>query len=176
MRTRDHHAICSKSGFGADLGNGRKSRSSARRRMGSQHGDPNLGRGFALQSMFSKCESIFPNSMHEFDAGDGDRRLAKSLEPKHRAQTQLGFTRSAEVVRKIMDGHRPRVWRSGRYSAQQRHGALHQTCLAHPAGDAAYGLKASEDPVSFRLKLWFGRVFILADHLAEMAQSARCAK
>jgi transposase len=81
------------------------------------------------------------------------------------------FTRSAEVVRKTMDGHRPNVWTSDRYSAQQRHAALHQTCLAHLARDVAYGLEASEDPVSFRLKLWFDRVFILADTLAGMAQS-----
>jgi len=43
------------------------------------------------------------------------------------------FTRSAEVVRKTMNGHKPRVWTSDRYSAQQRHGTLHQTCLAHLA-------------------------------------------
>ena len=86
------------------------------------------------------------------------------------------FTRSAEVVRKTMDGHQPRVWTSDRYSAQQRHGALHQTCLAHLARDVAYGLQASEDPVSFRLKLWFDRVFILADNIAGMAQSTLRAK
>ena len=61
------------------------------------------------------------------------------------------FTRSAEVVRKTMNGHQPRVWTSDRYSAQQRHGTLHQT----GARDVAYGLEASEDPVPFRLKLWF---------------------
>jgi hypothetical protein len=27
--------------------------------------------------------------MHEFDPGDRDRRLAKSLEPEHRTQTKL---------------------------------------------------------------------------------------
>jgi transposase len=86
------------------------------------------------------------------------------------------FTRSAEVVRKTMDGRQPRVWTSDRYSAQQRHGALHQTCLAHLARDVAYGLQASEDPVSFRLKLWFDRVFILADNIASMAQSTLRAK
>jgi transposase len=48
---------------------------------------------------------------------------------------------------KTMDGHRPNVWASDRYSAQQRHGALHQTCLAHLAREVAYGLEASEDPV-----------------------------
>src|SRR5208283_3256284 len=69
------------------------------------------------------------------------------------------FTRSAEVVRKTMNGHQPRVWTSDRYSAQQRHGTLHQTCLAHLARDVACGLETSEDPIPFRLKLWFDRVF-----------------
>src|ERR1700692_440043 len=40
------------------------------------------------------------------------------------------FTRSAEVVRKTMNGHQPRVWTSDRYSAQQRPGTLHQTLPA----------------------------------------------
>jgi len=86
------------------------------------------------------------------------------------------FTRSAEVVRKTMNGHQPRVWTSDRYSAQQRHGTLHQTCLAHLARDVAYGLEASEDPIPFRLKLWFDRVFAFAADLAGMAQSTLRAK
>src|ERR1700676_5028787 len=63
-----------------------------------------------------------------------------------------------------------------RYSAQQRHGTLHQTCLAHLARDVAYGLEASEDPIPFRLKLWFDRVFAFAVDLAGMAQSTLRAK
>src|SRR5450631_1412338 len=95
---------------------------------------------------------------------------------KSAAVHMAGFTRSAGAVRKIMNGHQPRVWTSGRYSAQQRHGTLHQTCLAHLARDAAYGLEASKDPVPLRLKLWFGRVFAFAADLAGMAQSALRAK
>lgn len=51
-----------------------------------------------------------------------------------------------------------------------------QTCLAHLARDVAYGLEASEDPVPFRLKLWFDRVFAFAVDLAGMAQSTLRAK
>jgi transposase len=79
------------------------------------------------------------------------------------------FTRSTEVVRKTMNGHQPRVWTSDRYSAQQRHGTLHQTCLAHLARDVAYGLVGCEDPVPFRLKLWFDGVFDFAVDLAGLA-------
>src|SRR5215211_3134852 len=62
-------------------------------------------------------------------------------------------TRGASVVREIMDGHRPAVWLSDRYSAQQGHADRQQTCLAHLARDVAYAREASEDPVAFRLKL-----------------------
>src|SRR5215211_5736965 len=44
-------------------------------------------------------------------------------------------TRAASVIREMMDGHRPAVWLSDRYTAQQGHGAAHQTCLAHLARD-----------------------------------------
>src|SRR5215212_3134150 len=47
-------------------------------------------------------------------------------------------TRSAAVVRAMMDGHRPALWLSDRYAAQQGHGMAHQTCLAHLARDIAY--------------------------------------
>jgi hypothetical protein len=46
----------------------------------------------------------------------------------------------------------------------------------HLARNGASELEVSEDPVSFRLKLWFDRVFILAANLAGMAQSTLCAK
>ncbi|RYC28792.1 hypothetical protein D3273_27440 [Lichenibacterium minor] len=42
-------------------------------------------------------------------------------------------TRGACVVHEIMDGHRPAVWLSDRYSAQQGHADRQQTCLAHLA-------------------------------------------
>lgn len=42
-------------------------------------------------------------------------------------------TRAASVVREMMGGHRPEVWLSDRYSAQQGHAVAQQTCLAHLA-------------------------------------------
>ena len=54
----------------------------------------------------------------------------------------------------LMDGHRPEVWCSDRYSAQQGHADAHQTCLAHLARDVAYADEASEDILPSRLKLW----------------------
>ena len=48
-----------------------------------------------------------------------------------------------------MDGHRPDVWCSDRFSAQQGHCAAHQTCLAHLARDVAYAEQAGEDALPF---------------------------
>ena len=85
-------------------------------------------------------------------------------------------TRAGSVVREIMGGHRPAVWLSDRYSAQQGHADLQQTCLAHLARDVAYALEAGDDPVAFRLKLWLGSAFALARGIGSLAASTINAK
>src|SRR6201747_522683 len=89
---------------------------------------------------------------------------------------QASPTRGAVVVREMMDGHRPAVWISDRYTAQQGHAAEHQTCLAHLARDVAYAVEASDDPVPFRLQLWLRSVFALAEHVTDLAASTLAAK
>jgi transposase len=81
-------------------------------------------------------------------------------------------TRGAIVVRTVMDGHRPAVWSSDRYSAQQGHADAHQTCLAHLARDVAYADEASADVLPSRLKLWLHRAFALAEGVATLAASS----
>jgi transposase len=81
-------------------------------------------------------------------------------------------TRGAIVVRTVMDGHRPEVWCSDRYSAQQGHADAHQTCLAHLARDVAYADEASEDVLPSRLKLWLHRAFALAEGVGTLAASS----
>ncbi len=85
-------------------------------------------------------------------------------------------TRAASVVREVMNGHRPAVWVSDRYAAQQGHGAAHQTCLAHLARDVAYVVETSEDPVPWRLQLWLNAVFALAERVTSLAGSTLSAK
>ncbi|SFV16179.1 Transposase IS66 family protein [Methylobacterium sp. 174MFSha1.1] len=85
-------------------------------------------------------------------------------------------TRAAAVVHAMMDGHRPAVWISDRYTAQQGHGVRHQTCLAHLARDIAYAVEVSEDPVPLRLQLWLGSVFSLAERVTNLAASTLSAK
>jgi len=90
----------------------------------------------------------------------------------HRA----ALTRGAVVVRDLMDGHRPQVWCSDRYSAQQGHGVAHQTCLAHLARDVAYVDEASQDMLPSRLRLWLRRAFGLAEGIGTFAASTIAAR
>ncbi|GJD66714.1 IS66 family transposase ISMno2 [Methylobacterium frigidaeris] len=85
-------------------------------------------------------------------------------------------TRAAAVVHAMMDGHRPAVWISDRYTAQQGHGERHRTCLAHLARDVAYAVEVSDDPVPLRLQLWLGSVFSLAERVTDLAASTLAAK
>ncbi|MGZ3291384.1 MAG: IS66 family transposase [Xanthobacteraceae bacterium] len=84
---------------------------------------------------------------------------------------QPDYSRAARVVEEAMGGHVPEVWISDRYSAQQKHGARHQTCLAHLARDTAFALEHGVDDLPLRFKLWFGRAFDLAGSIAGFAAS-----
>ena len=70
---------------------------------------------------------------------------------------QPDYSRAARVVAETMNGHTPNVWISDRYSAQQKHGAAHQTCLAHLARDTAYALEHGSDDLPLRFKLGLAR-------------------
>ena len=89
---------------------------------------------------------------------------------------QASPTRGAVVVREVMDGCRPVVWISDRYTAQQGHAAQHQTCLAHLARDVAYAVEVSDDPVPWRLHLWLQAVFALAERVTDLATTTLAAK
>jgi transposase len=81
------------------------------------------------------------------------------------------MSRAGQVVRNMMAGHKPKIWLSDAYSAQQNHGAHQRTCLAHLARDVAYGLEASDDDLPFRLKLWLDKLFVLARNVENYAAS-----
>ncbi len=53
-------------------------------------------------------------------------------------------TRGGCVVHEILDGHRPAVWLSDRYSAPKSHAERQQTCPAHLARDVVYALDADD--------------------------------
>ncbi len=89
---------------------------------------------------------------------------------------QPDYSRAARVVVETMGGHRPKVWISDRYSAQQSHGQRHQTCLAHLARDTAFALEHGADDLPLRFKLWLGKVFDLAKGVADFAASTLARK
>jgi transposase len=89
---------------------------------------------------------------------------------------QAAPTCGGVVVRDMMDGHRPEVWCSDRYVAQQGHADAHQTCLAHLAQDVAYAIEAGEDLLPMRLKLWLHKAFELARDIETLAASTITAK
>jgi transposase len=84
---------------------------------------------------------------------------------------QPDYSRAARVASEAMGGHVPQVWISDRYSAQQKHGARHQTCLAHLARDTAFALEHGADDLPLRFRLWFGKAFDLAEGIASFAAS-----
>jgi transposase len=84
---------------------------------------------------------------------------------------QPDYSRAARVADEMMAGHRPKVWISDRYSAQQGHGERHQTCLAHLARDTAFALEHGSDDWPFRFKLWLGAAFDLARGITGFAAS-----
>ncbi len=90
----------------------------------------------------------------------------------HEAQ----LSRAAQVVRDVLGDHRPKIWLSDGYSAQQGHGRHHQTCLAHLARDVAYALEVSDDMVPLRLKLWLDKLFTLARNISRFTTSTLRAK
>ena len=75
---------------------------------------------------------------------------------------QPDYSRAARVVSKVMDGHVSEVWISDRYSAQQSHGARHQTCLAHLARDTAFALEHGSNSGSEKPSTWPERSPIFA--------------
>jgi transposase len=88
---------------------------------------------------------------------------------------QPDFSRAARVVEETMSGHVPQVWLSDRYSAQQKHGVAHQTCLAHLARDTAFALEHGSDDLPL-FKLWFGKAFDLARDIASFKASTIASK
>ena len=53
-------------------------------------------------------------------------------------------SRGAGVVREVLDGHRPAIWVSDLYSAQQGHAADWQICLAHQLRDCQFAMETGD--------------------------------
>jgi transposase len=61
-------------------------------------------------------------------------------------------SRGAGVVGEVLDGHRPALWVSDLYGAQQGHAESWQVCLAHQLRDCQYAIDAGDTVFAPRMK------------------------
>ena len=82
-------------------------------------------------------------------------------------------TRAATVVTEVMDGHRPAIWVSDLYGAQQGHADTWQVCLAHQLRDCQYAIEAGDAIFAPRMKALLLRAFVIARRRKNLAESTR---
>jgi transposase len=79
----------------------------------------------------------------------------------------------AGVVAEVLDGHRPALWVSDLYAAQQGHAEEWQICLAHQLRDCAYAIDAGDAVFAPRIKALLLRAVVLARRSRGLAPSTR---
>ena len=82
-------------------------------------------------------------------------------------------SRAASVVTEVLDGHRPSLWVSDLYGAQQGHADLWQVCLAHQLRDCKYAIEAGDTIFAPRMKVLLLRAVVLARRRKSLAESTR---
>ena len=82
-------------------------------------------------------------------------------------------SRAASVVTEVMAGHRPVIWVSDPYGAQQGHADLWQVCLAHQLRDCQYAVEAGDTVFAPRMKALLLRARVLARRRNTLAGSTR---
>jgi transposase len=82
-------------------------------------------------------------------------------------------SRAACVVTETMAGHRPSIWVSDLYGAQQGHADLWQVCLAHQLRDCKYAIEAGDSIFAPRMKALLLRAVVLARRRKHLAESTR---
>ncbi len=82
-------------------------------------------------------------------------------------------SRGAGVVAEVLDGHRPPLWVSDLYGAQQGHAEQWQICLAHQLRDCTYATEAGDAVFAPRMKALLLRAVVLARRSRTLAPSTR---
>jgi transposase len=82
-------------------------------------------------------------------------------------------SRGADVVTEMLDGHRPALWVSDLYGAQQGHAENWQVCLAHQLRDCQYAIDAGDAVFAPRMKALLLRAVVLARRHRDLADSTR---
>lgn len=82
-------------------------------------------------------------------------------------------SRGAGVVAEVLDGHRPALWVSDLYGAQQGHAEGWQICLAHQLRDCQFAIEAGDAVFAPRMKALLLRAVVLARRHWRLAESTR---
>lgn len=85
----------------------------------------------------------------------------------------IRHSRGANVVAEVMDGHRPAIWVSDLYGAQQGHAEDWQICLAHQLRDCQFAIEAGDAIFAPRMKRLLLRAFVLARRRHRLAEITR---
>jgi transposase len=85
----------------------------------------------------------------------------------------IRHSRAASVVHEVLDGHRPVIWVSDLYGAQQGHAEEWQICLAHQLRDCQFAIDAGDQIFAPRMKMLLLRAFVLARRRHRLAESTR---
>lgn len=83
-------------------------------------------------------------------------------------------SRGAQVIRQVLQTHRPQVWVSDLYSAQKTHPAHEwQVCLAHQLRDCQFAIDAGDDLFAPIIKQILLRAFVIHKRREHLAESTR---
>ena len=82
-------------------------------------------------------------------------------------------SRAAAVVAEVLDGHRPAIWVSDLYAAQQGWADAWQVCLAHQLRDCQFAIEAGDTLFAPRMKRMLLRAVLLARRRHNLAASTR---
>ena len=143
----------------------------------------------ALDAMFRRAKPCFDNEVAAILARLRRSRIVCSDETTVRIDGRTHWnwvfqneqvvihvirnTRAASVVADVLDGHRPSIWVSDLYGAQQGHADLWQICLAHQLRDCQYAIEAGDEIFAPRMKALLLRAVVLARRRTELAESTR---
>lgn len=82
-------------------------------------------------------------------------------------------SRGAGVVSEVLAGHRPKLWVSDLFGAQQGHAELWQVCLAHQLRDCQFAMDAGDTVFAPRMKALLLRAAVLGRRSRTLAQGTR---
>ena len=84
-------------------------------------------------------------------------------------------SRGSQVVEEVLDGHRPALWVSDLYGAQQGYAEEWQVCLAHQLRDCRYACDAGDTVFAPRMKRLVLRAFVIAKRRMKLPEKTRLA-